>query len=101
MGTSASPVPVGRARRADLGLGPADLDAVRAKVAAGCQVLGLRYVGDPAIGDRFDTLRREFGDNFLAVEFPGRKHSTLTEHRRQEGVDRVLAFLDEKLKPGS
>jgi dienelactone hydrolase len=94
----ASPAPVGRARRADLGLSPADLEAVKAKAAAGCQVLGLRYESDPAVGTRFDTLRRELGDNFIAVEFPGRRHATLTEHRQQEGVDRVLAFLEDKLK---
>ncbi|HZX04667.1 dienelactone hydrolase family protein [Kribbella sp.] len=93
----ASPAPVGAARKADLGLSPADLASVKAKAAAGCQVLGLRYQDDPAVGTRFDTLRRELGANFIAVEFPGRKHSTLTEHRRQEGVDRVLAFFEEKL----
>jgi dienelactone hydrolase len=93
----ASPAPLGAARRADLGLSPADLESVKAKVAAGCQVLGLRYQGDPAVGTRFDTLRRELGANFIAVEFPGRKHATLTEHRQQEGVDRVLAFFEEKL----
>jgi dienelactone hydrolase len=93
----ASPAPVSRARRADLGLSPGDLAAVKAKVAAGCQVLGLRYQDDPAVGTRFETLRRELGDNFIAVEFPGRKHATLTAHRQQEGVDRVLAFFEEKL----
>ena len=97
----ATPAPVGRARRADLGLSRADLDAVKAKVADGCQVLGLRYERDPAVGSRFDTLRRELGDNFIAVEFPGRQHATLTEHRQQEGVDRVLAFFEEKLRPAS
>ncbi len=92
-----TPFPVGRARAADLGLSPADLDSVRDKVVGGCQVLGLRYADDPAVGTRFDTLRRELGDNFIAVEFPGRKHAVLTAHRQQEGVDRVLAFLTEKL----
>jgi dienelactone hydrolase len=94
----ASPAPLGRARSADLGLGPADLSSVRSKVAGGCQVLGLRYDRDPAVGTRFDTLRRELGENFIAVEFSGRKHATLTEHRQQEGVDRVLDFLEAKLK---
>jgi hypothetical protein len=68
------------------------------KVAGGCQVLGLRYESDPAVGTRFDTLRRELGESFIAVEFPGRRHATLTEHRQQTGVDRVLAFFEEKLK---
>jgi len=97
----ASPAPVGRARRADLGLSPADLASVKAKVAGGCQVLGLRYQNDPAVGTRFDTLRRELGDSFIAVEFPGRKHATLTEHRQEEGVQRVLAFFEDRLKPAS
>jgi dienelactone hydrolase len=93
----AAPAPVGKKGRADLGLSPADLRSVKEKVAAGCQVLGLRYDRDPAVGTRFETLRRELGDNFIAVEFPGRKHATLTEDRQQDGVDRVLAFFEEKL----
>lgn len=97
----AAPAPIGKARRADLGLSPRDLESVKAKVHAGCQVLGLRYADDPAVGTRFDTLRRELGENFIAVEFPGRKHATLTEHRQQAAVERVLAFFDEKLKPPS
>jgi len=80
---------------ADLNLSPADLAAVKARTD--CPVMGLRYTEDAAVGTRFDTLRRELGDRFLAVEFPGKKHSVLTEHRQQEGVDRVLAFLHERL----
>ena len=91
------PAAIGRRRAADLGLSPADLDVVRQRAAAGCAVLGLRYGGDPATGTRFDTLRRELGEAFLAVELPGKGHATLTEHRQQEGVDRVLDFLDERL----
>ena len=93
------PAAIGKARSADLGLNPTDLASVRAKVSAGCQVLGLRYADDPAVGRRFDTLRQELGDNFIAVEFPGKKHATLTVHRQQEGVDRVLDFFTEKLNP--
>jgi dienelactone hydrolase len=92
-----APFPVSRAHRADLNLSPADLASVKAKAVVGCSVLGLRFVDDPAVGTRFDTLHRELGDRFIAVEFPGRQHSTLTEHRQQEGVDRVLAFLRERL----
>lgn len=93
-----APFAVTPGRGADLGLSPADLDSVKDKVAGGCQVLGLRYKNDVAVGSRFDTLRRELGDNFIAVEFPGIKHATLTRHRQQEGVDRVLAFFHEKLQ---
>jgi dienelactone hydrolase len=94
------PFPVGRARAADLNLSPADLARVKQRAADGCQVLGLRYTGDVAVGTRFETLTRELGDAFIRVEFPGRKHSTLTVHRQQEGVDRVLAFFREKLLAG-
>jgi hypothetical protein len=80
---------------------PRDLASVKRKVEAGCEVLGLRYQDDPAVGTRFDTLRRELGANFIAVEFPGRKHATLTEHRQQAGVDRVHAFFEQKLKTAS
>jgi dienelactone hydrolase len=96
-----APFGVTPGRSRDLGLSPADLDAVKAKVSAGCQVLGLRYTKDLAVGNRFDTLRHELGDNFIAVEFPGLKHATLTAHRQQEGVDRVLAFFKEKLQPAA
>ncbi|MEV4313823.1 dienelactone hydrolase family protein [Actinocrispum sp. NPDC049592] len=91
------PFPFGRARGAALDLSAADLTAVKAKTAAGCPVLGLRFTGDPVVGTRFDTLRQELGDKFIAVEFPGKQHSTLTEHRQQEGVERVLAFFRERL----
>ncbi|HUR13872.1 MAG TPA: dienelactone hydrolase family protein [Mycobacteriales bacterium] len=92
-----TPFPVTRRLRADLNLSPADLGVVKAKVAAGCQVLGLRYKGDPAVGTRFDTLRQELGEGFLAVELPGKGHSVVTEHRDEESVQRVLAFFREKL----
>lgn len=91
------PFPVGSRRGADLALSPADLAAVKTRAATGCAVLGLRYVDDKAVGTRFATLHRQLGDAFTAVEFPGSKHSTLTAHRQQEGVDKVLAFLRDRL----
>ena len=92
-----APFPVGRKRAADLNLSPADLDVVKQRAAGGCQVLGLRYSGDPATGTRFETLTRELGKNFIRVEFPGRKHSTVTTHRQQAGVDAVLSFFGDRL----
>ncbi|MCW2542479.1 MAG: hypothetical protein JWM40_31 [Frankiales bacterium] len=91
------PFGIGAARAADLNLTPADLTAVKERVSAGCQVLGLRYRGDKAVGTRFDTLRKELGDGFLAVELEGKDHSVLTEHRDEPSVQRVLAFFQEKL----
>jgi hypothetical protein len=92
-----APIAVTPKRSADLNLSPADLAVVKERAAAGCPVLGLRYRSDPMVGRRFDTLTREIGDAFIRVEFEGRQHATLTEHRQQEGVDRVLAFLAERL----
>ena len=60
-------------------------------------MLGLRYRKDPATGTRFDTLREELGDNFVAIEFEGRGHAVVTEHRQQEAVDRILAFFSQRL----
>lgn len=91
------PFPIGAKRGADLGLSPLDLVAVTRKAAEGCEVLGLRYRTDAATGTRFDTLRRELGDRFIAVEFEGEGHSVLTRDRQEEGVARVLDFFDEKL----
>lgn len=92
-----TPLPFGKRRRADLNLSPSDLDVVRRRAADGCAVLGLRYRDDAATGTRFDTLRHELGDNFIAVEFEGKGHSVVTEHRQQEAVDRIIAFFGERL----
>lgn len=92
-----APFPVGKERAADLNLSPADLTTVKSRAAAGCQVLGLQYSSDAATGTRFDTLTREIGGAFIRVEFEGKGHSTVTAHRQQEGVDRVLEFFAEKL----
>jgi dienelactone hydrolase len=92
-----APFAVSPRRARDVNLSPRDLEIVRRRVAQGCAVLGLRFERDPAVGRRFDRYREEFGEKFIAVEFPGRHHNTLTEQRQQEGVDRVLDFLSERL----
>jgi dienelactone hydrolase len=92
-----APFAVGKRRGADLNLSPADLEVVKRRAAEGCSVLGLKYRKDPATGTRFDTLRHELGDNFVAVEFEGKGHATVTEHRQQEAVDRILGFFSERL----
>ncbi len=94
------PFPVGSARGADLNLSPDDAAVVAERAAGGCQVLGLRYVDDVSVGDRFTTLRELLGDSFIAVELPSgskRDHSVLTEQRDEASVDRVLDFFVEKL----
>jgi dienelactone hydrolase len=94
-----APFAIGRSRGADLNLSPADLGTVKQRAANGCPVLGVRYRKDPATGTRFETLTRELGENFVRVELEGRGHSTLTAHRQQVAVDRVLAFFGERLGP--
>jgi dienelactone hydrolase len=93
----AVPVPLDARRAADLGLDDADLERVVQRAGAGCPVLGVRYRADTSTGTRFATLRRLLGDGFLAVELPGRGHSTLTRDRRPEAVDAVAGFLGERL----
>jgi dienelactone hydrolase len=93
-----TPFPVGKRRAADVNLSPRDLEIVKRRVSAGCAVLGLRYRKDMATGTRFDTLREELGDNFVAIEFEGSGHAVVTEHRQQEAVDRIIAFFGERLK---
>lgn len=94
------PFAVGRARGADLNLSPDDAAVVAERAAQGCQVLGLRFTEDRAVGERFASLRELLGDAFLAIELPSNAksdHSVLTEQRDDESVARVLAFLQEKL----
>jgi len=112
------PFAVGKARAGALGLSDADLARVKERVTNDdlC-VLGLRFSKDRAVPDaRWARYRAELGDNFIAVDIdssPGNPHgitrtahSVLTEHfvdqpghPTKDALDRVLAFLREKLKP--
>jgi dienelactone hydrolase len=111
------PAPLTAAKRAAVGLDPADLTAVKARTHQGLYVLGLRFSADrgcPAA--RFATLRRELGDAFEAIEvdsspgnpygIPTRAHAVLTVdlvdapgHPTRAALDRVMTFLDERLHP--
>ena len=90
---------------------------VKARAAQGACLLGLRFTEDRAVPEtRFDTLRRELGDAFIAVEIDSSKgnpygiprtaHAVLTQHfvdepghPTREALDRVLAFFAERLRP--
>src|SRR5262249_25555008 len=67
-----------RKRKAALGVSPDDLAAARERARSGVKVLGLRFTDDwicPA--EKFDTLRRELGEGFEAIEIdssPGNRH---------------------------
>ena len=94
------PFAVGAGRGADLNLSPDDRLAVARRASEGCQVLGLRFTGDRAVGTRFESLRELLGDAFIAVELPSSKptdHSVLTEQRDEASVHRVIEFLQSKL----
>jgi dienelactone hydrolase len=92
------------ARKADVNLAPDDREIVARRAGEGCQVLGLRFVDDVAVGTRFDSLRELLGDAFVAVELPSaskRDHSVLTEQRDEASVERVVDFLRDKLLPSA
>jgi dienelactone hydrolase len=109
------PFPVGKRRKASVGISDADLARVKERAAGGACVLGLRFTADPAVPpERFETLRRELGDAFIAVEIDSsrgnpygigrRAHSVLTldlvdepGHPTRAALEQVLAFLRERL----
>ena len=113
------PFPISKRHKADIGISDADLARVKERAAAGQCVLGLRFTRDPFCFEaRFETLRRELGDKFVAVEIdsapgnpyghPKNAHSVLTHHLvDQEGaptraaLDKTLAFFRENLGVGA
>jgi dienelactone hydrolase len=113
------PFPVSKARRRATGISDADLARVKERAAQGACLLGLRFTEDKAVPpERFETLRRELGDAFIAVEIDSSKgnphgiprvaHSVLTQHLvdepghpTREALDRVLAFFAERLRPSA
>lgn len=110
------PFPIGRQRQGSAGVSATAMESIKDRAARGACVLGLRFSDDRMVpAARFETLRRELGDSFIAVELdssPGnpwgikrRAHSVLTldfvdetGHPTREALDRVLDFLDERLR---
>src|SRR6202158_3307047 len=63
------PFPISKRHKADIGISDADLAKVKARVADGACLIGLRFTHDPFCFEaRFETLRRELGAGFIAVE---------------------------------
>lgn len=111
------PFALGKRRRRALGISDADLDLVKERTARGACVVGLRFSDDRLVpGERFDHLRDALGDAFICIEIDSSKgnphgikkmaHSVLTNdlvdepgHPTREALERVLAFIDERLKP--
>ena len=101
-------------RRDSIDISPDDLATVKRRCEAGLEVVGLRFTGDRLVpGERFEFLRRELGEAFVAIELddasarPGAAnppHSVLTEHLIDEpgeptrdALDRVLALFRTRL----
>ncbi len=113
------PFPLSKKFKADIGISDGDLARVKERTATGTCLLGLRFTNDPfCFEERFETLRRELGDAFIAVEIdsapgnphghPKKAHSVLTEHLVDEegtptraALDQTLTFFREKLGVGS
>jgi dienelactone hydrolase len=95
--------------KADLGLSPADLEAmVETCAARDLTVLGLRFTGDAlSPPERFATLRRVLGERFVGVEIDSAKgnpwghaakaHSVLTDDLIDEEGQPTRDALDQVL----
>jgi dienelactone hydrolase len=110
------PVPAGSpTRSAGAGVTPAEIACARRRFAEeDLSLIGLRFFGDPFVPDaRFDTLRRDFGDRFEAIEIEAKDarpgtgmpaHSVLTLHLRDDdpegptkkAEERVIAFFKQR-----
>ena len=112
------PLSISGAHSAALQLTASELAEVQRRTQQeGIKVLGLRFTGDLMCpGSRFQALREALGDGFEGIEIssaPGNPHgipllahAVLTRdlvdeagHPTREARDRVLSFLDERLKP--
>ena len=110
------PAALKKADRASIDCSPSDLDLVKQRCQRdGLRVLGLRFERDPlSPGERFDFLRQQLGDAFVAVELdPAHRHpdgylrnahSVLTEdlidspgEPTRDALDQVLALFRSKL----
>ncbi len=110
------PFAVTARQRRDLGIDDATLACVKERVAAGAKVMGLRFTRDRMVpAERFERLRDELGNGFLAVEIdssPGNAagvprfaHSVLARHYvdtvghpTHDALETVIAFLRERLR---
>lgn len=109
------PFAVTRAHKRDLGIDDVTLARVKQRAAGGACVMGLRFTSDRMVPrERFDRLREELGDNFIAVEIdssrgnphglPRTSHSVLVQHLvdepghpTREALDQVMEFFRERL----
>jgi dienelactone hydrolase len=102
------PVPMTKSQARSIDCSPSDLDVVKQRCArAGLQVFGLRFKSDRFVPQaRFDFLREQLGDAFVAVELEDedanpdavmKPHSVVTEHLIDEPGQPTRAALDQVL----
>jgi dienelactone hydrolase len=105
-------LPMGGKNAAGLDAAPAEIACAKRRFAEeDLSMIGLRFFGDPFVPDaRFETLKREFGDRFEAIELeddtarPGplkHAHSVLTLNLAETGPtkaaeQRVIAFFRQR-----
>ncbi|GAC1313541.1 MAG: dienelactone hydrolase family protein [Acidimicrobiales bacterium] len=104
------PFPLSAKNKRDLGISDSDLARVKQRCAdEDICVLGLRFTGDRAVpAQRFERLRAELGDKFVAVELdssptnpyghPKTAHSVVTEHLQDRDGTPTRAALDQVLQ---
>ncbi len=110
------PIAILASQKRDLGVDDATLARVKERAAAGACVMGLRFTADRLVpNERFERLRRELGDRFIAIEIdsspgnphgiPRTAHSVLVYdlvdepgHPTREALERVIAFFVERLR---
>ena len=109
------PFAITAAQKRDLGIDDATLARVKQRAADGVCVMGLRFTSDRMVPrERFERLRAELGDNFIAVEIDSSRgnphglsrvaHSVLVQHLVDEpnhptraALDGVIEFFRERL----
>ncbi len=102
------PVGITKKQKCSIDISPADLATVKRRCTdQGLEVLGLRFRSDKLVpAERFEFLRRELGDAFVAVELDDEDanpnavmnpHSVLTEHLIDEPGSRTRETLDQVL----
>jgi dienelactone hydrolase len=105
-------LPLGKKNAAGIDVSPAEIACARRRFEdEDLSMIGLRFKGDPFVtAARFETLKREFGDRFEAIELeddtarPGplkHAHSVLTLNLAETGPtkaaeQRVIAFFRQR-----
>jgi dienelactone hydrolase len=100
-------MPVGPWNKSALGITEEEREnAVKRSKNENIPVLGFKFAGDPLCPpERFQTLKKDFGERFDGVEIEGDKHSVLTQHfkdmspaDRKKVWDALISYLNERLK---